>query len=62
MENSGTIFWSVALMILTFLEGPSATLSPSGVNYEGLFIFSEFSFKKISLVYLNLVQITPMVP
>lgn len=33
-------FFFIFLLILTLLQGSSATLSPSGVNYEGLFLFS----------------------
>lgn len=36
MEKIG---WSVAILVLTLLECSSATLSPSGVNYEGKFLF-----------------------
>ncbi|KAF5945196.1 hypothetical protein HYC85_015424 [Camellia sinensis] len=34
MERSGFMLWRVGLLVLTLLEGSSATLSPSGINYE----------------------------
>lgn len=34
MDSFGSVFWAVALLFLTLLEGSTATLSPSGVNYE----------------------------
>ncbi|CAK9158158.1 unnamed protein product [Ilex paraguariensis] len=34
MERRGSLFWKVGLLVLTLIEGSSATLSPSGVNYE----------------------------
>lgn len=39
MEKIGCVLWSVAILVLTLLECSSATLSPSGVNYEGKFLF-----------------------
>lgn len=32
------MLWGVGLLLLTLMEGSSATLSPSGINYEGLFL------------------------
>ncbi|XP_028071715.1 protein NSP-INTERACTING KINASE 3-like [Camellia sinensis] len=34
MERSGFMLWRVGLLVLTLLEGSSATLSRSGINYE----------------------------
>lgn len=31
------MLWGVGLLLLTFMEDSSATLSPSGINYEGLY-------------------------
>lgn len=44
MDSFGSVFM-VALFVLTLLEGSSATLSPSGVNYEGqsFFFFDIFN-------------------
>lgn len=34
MDSFGSVFVAMALLVLMLLEGSSATLSPSGVNYE----------------------------
>ncbi|XP_034688474.1 protein NSP-INTERACTING KINASE 3 isoform X3 [Vitis riparia] len=34
MESRGYVLWGVGLLLLTLMEGSSATLSPSGINYE----------------------------
>lgn len=39
MDSFGTVFVAIALLIWTLLEGSTATLSPSGVNYEGQLLF-----------------------
>lgn len=39
MVSFGSVFMAMALLVLTLLEGSTATLSPSGVNYEGQLVF-----------------------
>lgn len=34
MERKGLLSWRLGLLILTLMEPSSATLSPSGINYE----------------------------
>ncbi|KAL6956789.1 Phosphotransferases with an alcohol group as acceptor [Sarracenia purpurea var. burkii] len=34
MERRDCVLWRVGLLVLTLIEGSSATLSPSGINYE----------------------------
>ncbi|KAK9277233.1 hypothetical protein L1049_006772 [Liquidambar formosana] len=34
MERRGFMLWRVGLLLLTLMEGSSATLSPTGINYE----------------------------
>ena len=35
MEKSGLVLWKVGLLVLVLVEASSATLSPTGINYEG---------------------------
>ncbi|XP_065636787.1 protein NSP-INTERACTING KINASE 3-like [Quercus suber] len=34
MERSSFMFWKVGLLVLALMEASSATLSPTGINYE----------------------------
>jgi len=42
MESS-FIFWKVGLLVLALMGTSSATLSPTGINYEGKFSEDFFS-------------------
>lgn len=38
METSGFVLWKVGILVLALVEASSATLSPTGINYEGQFL------------------------
>lgn len=42
MERSSFMFWKVGLLVLALMEASSATLSPTGINYEGQFSNDSF--------------------
>lgn len=51
------MLWYVGLLVLTLMESSYASLSPTGINYEGKFLCPEFSFiiltcPEISFLYL----------
>lgn len=35
MEMKWSVLWKVGLVVMTLMAHSSATLSPSGINYEG---------------------------
>lgn len=51
MESNKSLLWKVGLVVLALIEGSYSTLSPSGINYEGLVLSLCFSF---DLIYLLL--------
>lgn len=43
-KENGSLPWRVVLLIFAWLGSSSATLSPTGINYEGQFLFGISSF------------------
>lgn len=35
MEKSRLVLWKVGVLVLALMEASSASLSPTGINYEG---------------------------
>lgn len=44
MERDTVVFWVLGMLVLAFMEASSATLSPTGINYEGWFLSFFFLF------------------
>jgi hypothetical protein len=55
MESS-FIFWKVGLLVLALMGTSSATLSPTGINYEGKFsedFFSDYLYLSFFFLFFS---------